>query len=247
MDMSKELSSKKQESKTLDALEKKIEELIDKRLQACVANNKSRDVELEGELEQMISTLKFLRREDPETIQTDITYLNRKIKLFERLMAENMTESQVDCFLIQIIKKMYLAKLTKSRHTRHNTQAYTPARKLSVTRYCDTALRSPIVDSSINKQVYKAPDQAAYNIYRYTNRFFNADRHKQPLPRSSYNREFLVNPKSKDKMIIPLDNQFMGRTHSAKFLNSSYRLEFSPKKVEKFDCKQLDACRNKIK
>lgn len=29
----------------------------------------------------MISTLRFLRKEDPETIETDINYLNRKIKL----------------------------------------------------------------------------------------------------------------------------------------------------------------------
>lgn len=145
------------------------------------------------------------------------------------------------------MKRFYLAKLTKSRHIRHNTDHYTPARKLSVTRYCESALKSPIVESSIARQTYKAPEQTAYNIYRYNNRFFNADRHKQPLPRSSYNREFLVNPSSKDNMIVPVDNEFMGRTHSAKFLNSSYRLEFSPKKVEKFDCKQLDACKNKIK
>lgn len=114
-------------------------------------------------------------------------------------------------------------------------------------RYCESALKSAVINSTITRDVYQAPEQSAYNIYRYTNTFFNADRHKQPLPRSSYNREFLVNPKSQDKMIVPKDNEFMGKTNSAKFLNSSYRLDFSPKKAEKINCKDLDACKNKIK
>lgn len=29
----------------------------------------------------------MLQKEDPETIETDINYLDKKIKLFERLMA----------------------------------------------------------------------------------------------------------------------------------------------------------------
>lgn len=46
LDRSLEMSSGKAKVGTLDALEKRIEEVIDKRLSICMANNKSRDDEL---------------------------------------------------------------------------------------------------------------------------------------------------------------------------------------------------------
>lgn len=50
------------------------------------------------------------------------------------------------------------------------------------------------------------PDSQAYDIYKYKNVFFNADRHKQPLPRSSYNREYLVYETGKEFAITPKNN-----------------------------------------
>jgi hypothetical protein len=35
----------------------------------------------------MVLTLKSLQQEDPEAIETDILYLDKKVKLFERLLA----------------------------------------------------------------------------------------------------------------------------------------------------------------
>jgi hypothetical protein len=87
------------------------------------------------------------------------------------------------------MKNYYLAKLTqRGRRDRHKTEIHSPASQLTLNRFCDTNLRSTVVNSSLSKQTFKAPDRQAYNIFKYTNTFFNADRHKQPLPRSSYNR-----------------------------------------------------------
>ena len=66
-------------------------------------------------------------------------------------------------------------------------------------RYNQTPILKSIINSTINKQAFKTPELAAYKIYKHKNVFFNADRHRQPLPRSSYNREYLVCPQSVDK------------------------------------------------
>ena len=80
-----------------------------------------------------------------------------------------------------------------------------------------------MVNSSLSKQIYQPPEKSAYKIYKYSNKFFNADRHKQPLPRSSYNREYLVNPPSVNERYKPKDTNVLGKTASDRFLDSSYQ------------------------
>ena len=154
-------------------------------------------------------------------------------------MAESMSEAE-------IVKKYYLSKLT-SKKQRHKTEHAVPAKRVEVNRYCDSAMRTPVVNSSVSKQIYKVPEKQAYKIYRYNNTFFNADRHKQPLPRSSYNREYLVNPPSHNQRYKPKDTNVLGRTASDKFINSSYQADFNRKTVDNTNYKELDAYQNKIK
>lgn len=43
----------------------------------------------------MILHLRDLKKEDPEIVEDQIAYLDHKVKLFERLMAESSIESEV--------------------------------------------------------------------------------------------------------------------------------------------------------
>lgn len=45
----------------------------------------------------------------------------------------------------------------------------------------------------------------------------------------------------------PAENECLKGASSAKIMNSSYRSNFVPKKVEKVNIRELDACRDKIK
>lgn len=90
-----------------------------------------------------------------------------------------------------------------------------------------------MVNSSTNQVDFRKPDRTAYDIYRYKNSFFNADRHKQPLPRSSYNREYLLYGVAPEEPTLPVDNEFM--KGSVPEFNSSYRANFSAKRVERID------------
>lgn len=70
----------------------------------------------------------------------------------------------------------------------------------------------------------------------------------QPLPRSSYNRDFLTYGAVQNLSACkPTENECLKAASSAKIMNSSYRSNFVPKKVEKINIKELDACRDKIK
>lgn len=70
----------------------------------------------------------------------------------------------------------------------------------------------------------------------------------QPLPRSSYNRDFLSYGAVKNLSACkPSENECLKAASSAKIMNSSYRSNFIPKKVERINIKELDACRDKIK
>lgn len=82
-----------------------------------------------------------------------------------------------------------MAKIAnRSKHSRLKTDIYGNQSRLSINRYSPTPHRSSVINCSTTQQVFKAPEAGAYKIYKYNNLFFNADRHRQPLPRSSYNR-----------------------------------------------------------
>ena len=104
-----------------------------------------------------------------------------------------------------------------------------------------------IVNTSINQESFRSPTPPAYNIYRYKQEHFNADRHRQPLPRSSYNRDFLQYDQIKESGIIPRENMIMGRSSSANVFRSSYRDSFGPKRTTIVNFRELDACKDKIK
>jgi hypothetical protein len=70
----------------------------------------------------------------------------------------------------------------------------------------------------------------------------------QPLPRSSYNRDFLIyGAVVNETAYKPSENECLKVASSAKIMNSLYKTNFGPKKAEKFNLKDLDACRDKIK
>jgi hypothetical protein len=141
-----------------------------------------------------------------------------------------------------------MAKVSnRGKHRRFNTDISTTNSRLSMHRYNQTPIRTSIISTSINKQTFRTPALAAYKIYKHQNTFFNADRHRQPLPRSSYNREYLVCPQSADKKVLPIDNEFIGKTSSPNLMQTSYRESFQPKEAEKVNLKELDACKDKIK
>lgn len=80
----------------LSSLEEKIENLMDLRLKQCIEHKKERNWALEAEVDKLIDSIHCLKEEsDPEKVEEDIHLLDRKIKLFEKLIAENMTESDV--------------------------------------------------------------------------------------------------------------------------------------------------------
>ena len=145
-----------------------------------------------------------------------------------------------------------MSKLThRSRYhqkqQRHKTQTSVPIYKKSPTHQTPHS-NTPVINSSVAKQIYRAPERSAYKIFKYNNTFFNADRHKQPLPRSSYNREYLINPPSLNQRYLPRDNNvMMGKTASDRFLHSSYQADFKNKQADKINYKELDAYQNKIK
>lgn len=146
-----------------------------------------------------------------------------------------------------IMKKHFLSKVSnKSTHKRLRTEACTPNRYESYKRN-ESVHHETVVNASNSRESFQAPDRLAYKIYKYKNQFFNADRHKQPLPRSSYNRQYLVYGVSPETEIVPRDHQFMGRSNSSKMFNSCYRDSFGPKNVEKMNIKELDAYKDKIK
>jgi hypothetical protein len=86
----------KQEAVNLSSLEEKIENLMDLRLKQCIEHKKERNWALEAEVDKLVDSIHSLKEEsDPEKVEEDIHLLDRKIKLFEKLIAENMTESDV--------------------------------------------------------------------------------------------------------------------------------------------------------
>jgi len=60
----------------------------------------------------------------------------------------------------------------------------------------------------------------------YKQLYFNADRHKQPLPRSSYNRDFLIYDLIPDKEMKPIDNAIIAKSMSHTIMRTSYQDAF---------------------
>ena len=86
------------------------------------------------------------------------------------------------------MKSYYLAKLTqRGKRQRHRTEVCTPARMVS-SKLEEKYSREAVVRGSEATNKFKAPEVNAYKIYKYKNTFFNADRHKQPIGRSTYGR-----------------------------------------------------------
>jgi hypothetical protein len=84
-----------------------------------------------------------------------------------------------------------------------------PNHELSVLRRDYCKVPRPVIVSSLQQGDFVRPDATAYDIYKHRNVFFNADRHKQPLPRSSYNREYLIQAVGCEKAIVPKENEFL--------------------------------------
>lgn len=148
--------------------------------------------------------------EDPE-IQ------NRKINLIEQLLAENTVEGQ-------ILKKYYFSKLSKKSPKVKNA--------LHTIGVIDRKIEErPIrkkeffIRTTENRSSFQKPEQEAYKIYKQQNRFFNSGRRNQPLPRSSYSREFLDFNSGVHRFPIskPRDSSLMKGYDSAKSLKSMYQ------------------------
>lgn len=80
----------------MEEIEGRIETLMDNRLKDCLNFKKKGEWTIESELNRLIDSLKEIRASDnPESTETDLAHLSKKIRLLEQLMAENMTESDV--------------------------------------------------------------------------------------------------------------------------------------------------------
>ncbi len=154
-------------------------------------------------------------------------------------MAESMAEGDI----VRKHFQAHLANKMKSRRLKTD-----PAEQSIKISYKDTEpCRDVVVNTSMNQESFRSPTSPAYKIKRYRAEHFNPDRHRQPLPRSSYNRDFLLYEQPPESGIIPTDNVIMGRSSSANIFRSSYRDSFGPKRTNRVNIKELDACKDKIK
>jgi hypothetical protein len=78
--------------------------------------------------------------------------------------------------------------------------------------------------------------------------FFDPNKMMQPLPRSSYNRDFLdYGARPNIESFKPIGLAGIKSSISTKLMNSSYQSNFVLKKAERINHKDLDACRDKFK
>ena len=100
-----------------------------------------------------------------------------------------------------------------------------------------------ISSQSSNQIEYLSPKPEEYQTYRYKAKEYAAN--NQPFPRSSYKREFLVNPKMINFNCKNMDNHtIFGKS---RLISSTYNQDFQRVKTEVVDYKELDSYRNKIK
>lgn len=171
---------------------------------------------------------------------SSVSLINSKIQLFEKLIAENMAEGD-------IMRKHLLSRIANKAKTRRLKTEANPCKKSQYSYRGSETSRQVVVNTSVNQECFRTPAAPAYQIYRHRQELFNADRLRQPLPRSSYRRDFLLYDQVPEGGIVPTGNVIMGRSSSAHMFHSSYRESFGPKCTSRVNIRDLDACKDKIK
>lgn len=87
------------------------------------------------------------------------------------------------------MKKYYLSKIGKSAIRRYKTISSSSRDQVAFAIKADEHKKNTIISlSTNNQQFYRRPERSAYNKARHMSSFYDCDKHKQPLPRSSYKR-----------------------------------------------------------
>jgi hypothetical protein len=129
------------------------------------------------------------------------------------------------------MKKHYLSRLTNPSHRRYKTLETKRTEAPSYMHRTDYARNESIVHNSTNQQDFQKPNRSAYKIYKHYGGFYDGDKHRQPLPRSSYNREYLVYGVAPSAPFKPAESSNIRGYSSSKVLDSSYRSDFVRKKA----------------
>lgn len=165
--------------------------------------------------------------------------MDHKINLLEKLMAEKNTESE-------ILKKYFFAISAINQRKKFSTEkvrfkTYSNSR---LDEFNSSPQKKPVSNESENKMTYKAPKPDEYETYRYKRKEYSAN--LQPLPRSSYNREFLTyNAKKQNISCRNMDNHsFFNRTRD---IGTTYNKDYSSQKTKLVDYRELDSYRDKFK
>lgn len=90
-----------------------------------------------------------------------------------------------------MMKNYYFSKVSRTPTRQYNYSAFG---KIEDKRTKTQSVKNieSMVKTSESHQSYKKPDINAYKLSRYTNRFFSVDKRMQPLPRTSYGRDYLI-------------------------------------------------------
>jgi hypothetical protein len=145
------------------------------------------------------------------------------------------------------MKKYLLSRISnQSKIRRLKTESFANQSHQYSYRDIDVC-KQAIVNTSYHQDSFRTPEKRAYDIYKHKQEHFNAGRDRQPLPRSSYNREYLIYDQVQESEILPINNVILSRSSSANMFNSSYRDSFGPKRTSRVNIKELDAFKNKIK
>lgn len=129
----------------------------------------------------MIAAVRELKSKSHADEPSDSEDPTKRINLIQKIMAQNSVQSE-------ILKKYYFSKIAHSPKTARTTSlnviesnSYNPE---------ETAWKPKVslIKTTANRDAFKRPDPHAYKIYQHYKGFFNADKHLQPLPRTSYGR-----------------------------------------------------------
>jgi hypothetical protein len=122
------------------------------------------------------------------------------------------------------MKKYYLSKIGNPNHKRVKTTVPSLRDVTDLSKRTDWRKRQKVVSSfTNNQQFYLKPERSAYNRFRHRSSYYNSEKHKQPLPRSSYKREYLVYGLSPVFASRPVERDNMRSHSSCKVLNTSYQ------------------------
>jgi hypothetical protein len=186
--------------------------------------------------------------------------LNQKISFIETLMAEQSTEGE-------LMKKHYYhlssnrlkGKVGDFNHLKTNVgdvykseSHYQDRRRIKTQVYKkedfpkkllfkeSTSISIPNLD----KSSYKSPHKSDYESYRYRQKFTPLN--LQPLPRSSYKRDFLYLKSLPEEKIVNRDHYPYCPANKLR-VGSIYGQDYKNTIAESINHRELDAYKNKIK